>query len=197
MWGGITKRRLKRASCARFAASAARRPHTQLAASWSRKFYEGKAAIYDRICWISPGPGLPHLLKSADLALGCGSWRAPAMCGTSYLLFCARVQLCGGMRGSNSAGGGLKSSIFSLCVKSWMPRVVDDFSQKTAAAPPPTWYFGDESQHMARARQDGGAGSAPSPPHAQMDAYPARPKEQHAGKWGQRAGCRGVRRTKL
>ena len=46
-------------------------------------------------------------------------------------------------------GGGLKSRIFCLGVKSWIPRVAGDLSQKTAAAPPPAWYFGNQYQHIA------------------------------------------------
>ena len=71
----------------------------------------------------------------------------------------ALAQLCERMRGSNSAGGGLKSSMFFLCVKSWIPRVGGDLSQKPAATPPPNWYFGDRFHHMADDRKDGGAGS--------------------------------------
>ena len=82
--------------------------------------------------------------------------------------------------------------MFFLCVKSWIPRVGGDLSQKPAAAPPPTWYFGDRCQHMAGDRQGGGAGSRLGLPVPTLMHFQPGQMEQHAGKWRQKAGCRGA-----
>ena len=79
------------------------------------------------------------------------------------------------MRGSDPAGGGLKSSMLCLCVKSWIPRVVADLSQTPAATSAPNLVFRRPMPTHGGRLPRRGSKQPPSPPRPHIDTLSARP----------------------